>query len=156
MQPTPADWPRLTSSVIYRDAAAAIEWLCRAFGFQVRLKIEGEGGRIEHSELTFGEGVIMVGQEGGDTTHRLWKAAMKSPLSMGGSTSQSIMIYVDDAETHCARARAAGANIVEDLATHDYGADYWADRSYGAIDPEGHMWWVTQRLRNPPPSAGAA
>ena len=40
--------------------------LCAAFGFEVRLKIEGEGGRIEHSELEFGEGLIMVGQrEGG-------------------------------------------------------------------------------------------
>jgi uncharacterized glyoxalase superfamily protein PhnB len=38
---------------------------------------------------------------------------------------------------------------VEELATHDYGEDYWADRSYGALDPEGHMWWISQRVRDP-------
>ena len=55
MNPTPADWPRISSSVFYDDAGAAIDWLCRAFGFEVRLKVEGEGGRIEHSELVFGK-----------------------------------------------------------------------------------------------------
>ncbi len=51
MKPAPGDWPRMSSAVVYQDAAAAIGWLCDAFGFQVRLKIEGENGRIEHSEL---------------------------------------------------------------------------------------------------------
>jgi uncharacterized glyoxalase superfamily protein PhnB len=51
--------------------------------------------------------------------------------------------------THCAHARVHGAQIFEEPATHGYGADYWSDRSYGAVDPEGHLWWVTQRLRNP-------
>jgi uncharacterized glyoxalase superfamily protein PhnB len=45
--------------------------------------------------------------------------------------------------------RARGAQIIEEPATHDYGEDYWSDRSYGALDPEGHLWWVTQRLRSP-------
>jgi hypothetical protein len=49
-----------------------------------------------------------------------------------------------------ARARAAGAAVVEEPAVHDYGADHWADRSYGALAPEGHLWWFTERLRNPP------
>jgi uncharacterized glyoxalase superfamily protein PhnB len=149
MKPAPSDWPRFSSSIFYRDAAAAIDWLCRAFGFEIRLKVEGDGGRIEHSELTYGEGLIMVGQEGGDTRQRAWKALMRSPQSLGGKTTQSIMFFVDDADAHCAHARAAGAKIVEEPATHDYGADYWADRSYGALDLEGHMWWITQRVRDP-------
>ena len=66
MKPTPRDWPRLSSSVFYQDAAAAIDWLCTAFGFEVRLKVEGDNGRIEHSELTYGEGLIMVAQESAD------------------------------------------------------------------------------------------
>ena len=74
MKPPPRDWPRLSSSVFYQDAHAAIDWLCRAFGFAVRLKVEGEGGRIEHSELTYGEGLVMVGQEGGSSTERPWKS----------------------------------------------------------------------------------
>ncbi len=58
-----------------------------------------------------------------------------------------MMIYVDDVDAHCERARAAGARIVSEPEVHDYGDDYWADRSYGCLDPEGHAWWITQRLR---------
>src|SRR5690606_37481574 len=64
-KPAPAGWPRISSAVFYDDAARAIDWLCAAFGFEVRLKVEGDGGRIEHSELTFGDGLIMVGSTGG-------------------------------------------------------------------------------------------
>jgi uncharacterized glyoxalase superfamily protein PhnB len=149
VKPTPSDWPRCSSAVFYQDAAASINWLCDAFGFGVRLKIEGKDGRIEHSELTYGEGVVMVAQEDPDCARR-WKAAMRSPRSLGGAGTQSIMFYVDDADAHCAHARSRGARIVEEPATHDYGEGYWADRSYGALDREGHMWWITQRLRNPP------
>jgi uncharacterized glyoxalase superfamily protein PhnB len=148
MNPTPKDWPRLSSSVFYQDAAAAIDWLCNAFGFEVRLKVEGDNGRIEHSELTYGEGLIMVGQESPES-ERIWKRSMRSPKSLGGAGTQSIMFFVDDAEAHCAHARVRGAHIVEEPVTHDYGEDYWTDRSYGARDPEGHLWWITQRLRSP-------
>jgi uncharacterized glyoxalase superfamily protein PhnB len=64
VKPTPTGWPRMSSAVFYEDAAAAIDWLCRAFSFEVRLKIEGDDGGIIHSELTYGEGVVMVGQAG--------------------------------------------------------------------------------------------
>jgi uncharacterized glyoxalase superfamily protein PhnB len=149
MKPAPSDWPRFSSSVFYQDAAAAIDWLCEAFGFSVRLKIEGDNGRIEHSELTYGEGLIMVGQETPNSERR-WKSSMRSPKSLQGATTQSIMFFVDDAEQHCAHALKHGAKIVEELTTHDYGEAFWSDRSYGALDPEGHLWWITQRLRNPP------
>jgi uncharacterized glyoxalase superfamily protein PhnB len=149
MKPTPRDWPRISSAVVYQDAVAAIQWLCDAFGFELRLKVEGEKGRIEHSELTYGDGLIMVAQETPDSP-RVWKRTMRSPKTLSGSTTQSIMFFVDDADAHCAHARQRGAQIIEEPATHDYGADYWSDRSYGALDPEGHLWWVTQRLRNPP------
>ncbi len=149
MKQTPKGWPRLTSGIYYDDAAAAIEWLCRAFGFEVRLRVEGEGGRIEHSELTCGEAVVMVAQSGIRAARpKLPKGA--SPRSLGGANTQFLMLYIDGVDQHCARARAAGANIVDEPAVHDYGADNWADRSYGAVDPEGHLWWFTERLRNPP------
>ena len=149
MKPTPDGWPRLSSSIFYQDAAAAIAWLCDAFGFEIRLKVEGDDGRIEHSELTYGDGLVMVGQESPDSA-RHWKRSMRSPKSLNGACTQSLMLFVDDADAHCARARARGARIVEEPATHDYGEDYWTDRSYGALDPEGHVWWMTQRVRNPP------
>jgi uncharacterized glyoxalase superfamily protein PhnB len=149
MQPTPSDWPRMSSAVVYLDAVAAIQWLCEACGFEVRLKVESDQGQIVHSELTYGDGLIMVAQETPQAERR-WKGAMRSPKSLDGASTQSIMFFVDDAEAHCAHARAHGARIIEEPATHDYGQDYWSDRSYGAMDPEGHVWWITQRLRNPP------
>ena len=145
MNPTPKGWPRLSTSVFYDDAAAAIDWLCRAFDFEVRLRVEGKDSRIEHSELTYGEGLVMVGQT--NRADRPTRQHLASPRSLGGANTQSIMLFVDDVDAHYAQARAAGAIIFEEPAVHDYGADYWADRSYGAIDPEGHRWWFTQRLR---------
>jgi uncharacterized glyoxalase superfamily protein PhnB len=148
MKKTPEGWPRISSAVFYDDAARAIDWLCQAFGFEVRLKVEGEGGRIEHSELTFGEGVIMVGSAGGKSS-RAVPLPGRSPRSVGGANTQMLGIYVDDADAHCARARAAGAKVLEEPATSDYGEEYWSDRSYRAEDLEGHQWWFMQRVRSP-------
>jgi uncharacterized glyoxalase superfamily protein PhnB len=152
MKNAPAGWPRISSALFYREPAKAIDWLCHAFGFEVRLKVEGEGGRIEHSELVYGDGLIMVnGMESHskeyDPSHRA------SPRSVRGANTQSLMVYVDDVEAHCARARAAGARIVMEPLTSDYGEDYWTDRTYEAVDLEGHRWWFTQRLRDPKPHA---
>lgn len=146
MNKPPAGWPRISSAVFYDDAAKAIDWLCQAFGFEVRLKVEGEGGRIEHSELTFGDGLIMVGSAGGRAS-RPSPMPCKSPRSLGGANTQSLCVYLDDVEAHCARARAAGAKILEGPSTSDYGEDYWTDRGYRAEDLEGHNWYVVQRLR---------
>ncbi len=145
MKPTPAGWPRISSGVYYQDASRMIDWLCQAFGFSVRLKVEGEGGRIEHSELVLADGLIMVGEELFGPGRR-FETDRRSPLNAGCNT-QGLMVYVDDVDVHCAQARLAGARIVAEPELHDYGAEYWADRSYGAIDPEGHLWWFTQRVR---------
>jgi|SRR5450631_528843 len=142
MRDPPQGWPRISVALFYQDAAKAIDWLCRAFGFEVRLKVEGEGGSILHSELVLGGGVVMVG-DSQKTEHR------RSPRAVGGANTQSLMVYVDDVEAHCARARASGAKISIEPKTTDYGEEYWEDRSYEAEDLEGHRWWFTQRLRSP-------
>src|SRR5262245_29020006 len=72
MKPTPKGWPRLSASVFYDDPRAAIEWLCQAFGLEKRLVVEGDDGTIVHSELTFGEGLIMVGGTGTNTKREEW------------------------------------------------------------------------------------
>jgi uncharacterized glyoxalase superfamily protein PhnB len=149
MKPAPENFPRLTSAVVYKDAVKAIDWLCTAFGFELRLKVEADDGSIIHSELTYGDGVIMVAQERMEQPKHPWAAALASPRSIGGKTTQSLMLYVDDVDAHCAHARANGAQIGQDPETSDYGEDYWSDRGYCAIDPEGHVWWITQRLRDP-------
>ncbi|PKN56240.1 MAG: aminotransferase [Deltaproteobacteria bacterium HGW-Deltaproteobacteria-14] len=146
MKDTPAGWPRISSSVFYADAAAAIDFLTEAFGFEVRLRIEGEGGRIEHSQLVYGDGLIMVGSTGARADRENPVPAV-SPRAVGGRVTQALCVFVDDADAHCAHARAAGAIIVDAPTTNDYGEDYWADRTYRAVDPEGHQWWFMQRVR---------
>ena len=144
MKPTPAGWPRLSQAIFYQDPAAAIDWLCDAFGFEVRLKVEGDAGEIVHSELTYGEGLVMIG--GGHSADE-WASQRKSPKDVGGANTQQICVFVDDVDAHCAHARQRGAQIAREPATSDYGDDYWSDRSYGAVDPDGHLWWFMQRLR---------
>lgn len=149
MKPCPPGWPRISAGLYYDDAPQAIDWLCKAFGFEVRLKVEGDGGRIEHSELVFGEGVIMVS---GPKPEKF--PYMKSPSQVGGGNTQNLMVYVDDVEAHCKRAREAGATIVKEPETHDYGEEYWSDRGYGCRDIGGHHWWFEQRLRSAEPKKG--
>lgn len=142
MKPTPPGWPRLSTSLYYDDPRAAIEWLCKGFGFEVRLLVEGDGGRIEHSELTFGEALVMV--SGADRAGKF--PFVRSPSQVGGGNTQNLMLYVDDVEAHCRRAREAGGEIVTEPETSDYGPEYWSDRSYTCRDPGGHHWWFCQRL----------
>src|SRR5450432_746180 len=134
-KPPPKGWPRLSSSLAYSKAAPAIDFLCRAFGFEVQLKVEGEGGRIEHSELVLGGALIMLGDAKSEA--RSWR---RSPRELDGANTQTLCIYIDDVDAHCERARKAGATIQIEPKTTDYGEDYWTDRSYEAVDLEGHHW----------------
>src|ERR1043166_1282335 len=118
MKPTPKGWPRLSTAIFYDDAAGAIDWLCRAFGFEVRLKVEGDGGRIEHSELVYDEALVMVGQSGA-RPGRPKLPPRASPRAIGGANTQFLILFLDNVNEHCARPRAAGANVVEEPAVHD-------------------------------------
>jgi len=115
----------------YRDAAAAIDWLCAAFGFERHLVVPGEHGAIAHAQLTFGNGMIMLGSARDDDFGRL----QKPPRDVGGVCTQSAYVVVLDADAHYARAVAAGAEIVIDIKDEDYGG-----RGYSCRDPEGHLW----------------
>lgn len=144
MKNPPAGWPRISNSVYYDDPRSAIDWLVKAFGFEVRLKVEGDNGKIEHSELTFGDGLIMVGDVAKASVQNGGLRA--SPQSVGGANTQQMCIHVDDVDAICARARAAGGKIMREPTTTDYGEDYWIDRSCQVQDPEGHGWYFMQRL----------
>lgn len=139
----------MSAALFYDDPRRAIDWLCRAFGFTVRLIVDGPNGRVEHSELEFGEALLMVGGTDASPAKagQPWRARIASPKALGGRFTQNLCFYVDDADAHCTRARAAGAAICHELTTNDYGPEYWTDRSYAAFDLEGHMWWFMQRLR---------
>ncbi len=115
----------------YNDAATAIKWLCNAFGFEERLVVPGEGGSIAHAQLVFGNGMIMLGSAGETDFGKL----QKPPSAPDGVVAQSPYIVVEDADEHYARAVAAGAEIVIDIRSEDYGG-----RGYSCRDPEGHLW----------------
>jgi uncharacterized glyoxalase superfamily protein PhnB len=122
---------RVIPTLRYHDAAKAIDWLCSAFGFQKHLVVPGPDGTIAHAELTFGNGMIMVGSARNDDFGRL----VRPPAAVGGLCTQSVYVVVPDADTHHARAVAAGAQVVYPLKSEDYGG-----RGYGCVDLEGHLW----------------
>ena len=126
--------PTLSSGICYRDPRAAIAFLQAAFGFELTMLIEEEGGEIAHSQLSLGDGLIMVGREWSDDT--------KSPASLGGKTTQTVHIHIEtDIDAHCARAKAAGAEVFAEPETQFYG-----DRTYRCRDLEGHIWTIGQTV----------
>lgn len=145
MRDPPPGWPRIASAVFYVEPRKAIDFLCDAFGFEVELLVESEHGDVLHSQLVLGGGLVMVSGERTGATSR-GGIPRRSPSSVGGANTQTMMVYVEDADAHCERARAAGAAIATEPTTTDYGEGYWVDRSYQAVDPEGHSWWFTQRV----------
>lgn len=126
---------RMSSALFYQDPRAAIDWLRNAFGFELTMLLEDADGGVAHSQLTFGDSVVMVGTE--------WTEDHKSPKSIGGKNTQTVSIQIDDdIDAHCARARAAGAVIHAEPETQFYG-----DRTYRCRDPEGHIWNVSQTVQ---------
>jgi uncharacterized glyoxalase superfamily protein PhnB len=115
----------------YRNAPAAIDWLCQVFGFERRAVYEGENGTIAHAELTLGNGMIMLGSGKDDEFGR----GFKSPEELGGIETRSCYIVVSDADAAYARAVAAGAVVIRPLQDTPYGS-----REFAVKDPEGHSW----------------
>jgi uncharacterized glyoxalase superfamily protein PhnB len=139
----PAGWPRISSSLVYDEPKKAIDFLCKAFGFELQLLVEHDGV-VAHSQLVMDGGLVMVG--GPDEKTRTWR---KSPRAVGGANTQAIMVFVPDVEAHFEHAKKSGAKIVMEPRTNDYGEEYWSDRTYECEDLEGHHWYFVQRLRSP-------
>lgn len=117
----------------YRNAPAAIEWLCDTFGFEKNLIVPGENGVIEHAQLSFGNGMIMLGSVKDDAFGQL----MKHPDQLAGAETQSAYLIVNDADVVYAKAKAAGATIVMEIKDEDYGG-----RGFSCRDLEGRLWNV--------------
>ncbi|HVU48503.1 MAG TPA: VOC family protein [Terracidiphilus sp.] len=117
----------------YRDAKAAIDWLCRAFGFEKHVVFDGPDGTIAHAELTLGGGMIMLGSARDDE----YGKRFKMPDELGGAETRSAYIWVPDADVAYARAVAAGARVVTELHDTHYGS-----RDFTVMDPEGYTWSV--------------
>lgn len=116
----------------YRDAHAAIDFLCTAFGFTRHAVYANEHGGVEHAQLTYGNGMIMLGEVRDDEFGR----RMARPEDIGGRQTQCACVTVIDCRGHYEQALQAGAVIVDDYAEKDYGG-----AGYSCRDPEGHLWY---------------
>ena len=132
----PENTPRVTPYLYYQDVAAALGFLTDAFGFREKLRMPGPDGKIAHAEMTLGDGLVMMGCPGAD---------YRNPKRLG-QTTQSLYVYVDDVDAHCAHAKTAGAKIINEPEDQFYG-----DRRYGAEDPEGHEWFFATHVRDVAP-----
>jgi len=109
----------------YKDAHAAIEFLCNAFGFERHAVYENDQGAVEHAQLAHGSGMVMLSTEP-EVDERGW----------GKHAGQGwIYVVVEDSDVHYAQAKGAGAEIIRELEDQDYGS-----RDYTARDPEGNLW----------------
>lgn len=116
----------------YRKAHVAIDWLCDVFGFE-RHAVYADADVVHHAQLTYGGGMIMLGSA---EVASEWGKHIVQPDEIGNRETQSCCVIVVDVDAHYARAKAAGAEIVIDIADQDYGG-----RGYACRDLEGHLWW---------------
>jgi uncharacterized glyoxalase superfamily protein PhnB len=130
----PQDMPRITPHIFYDDVAAAMDWLVEAFGFQVRLRMADKTGLVVHGELEVADSLVMLGLT---AEHEEWK----SPQSIDGGITGRLFIFVDNVDAHYQRALSAGARIIDEPTDQFYG-----DRAYECVDPEGHHWKFAQHL----------
>lgn len=120
-------------SLRYRDAHAAIDWLCKAFGFEKHAVYGGDDGVVHHAQLVFGNGMIMLSST---SREGAWGERIAQPEEIGGRETQCPCVIVADCAAHYAHAKAAGAVIVDDYEVKEYGG-----AGYSCRDPEGHLWW---------------
>ncbi|MFN0194766.1 MAG: VOC family protein [Aestuariivirga sp.] len=117
----------------YRDAPAAIEWLCQTFGFEKHLVIPGKDGAIAHAQLSFGNGMVMLASKL-KTDMELDRAA-RGPAAAGLGNTPSVYVVVADADVVYAKVKAVGAGIAMEIRDEDYGG-----RDFSCHDPEGYLW----------------
>ncbi len=121
--------PKIIPNLRYEDPKTAIDWLCRAFGFEVHFVAEVPEQGIRHAQLRLGRELIFLGPVVENDA-----SGMRSPLSLPGQ-SQSICVAIPDVDAHFERARAAEAVVVNAPYDTSYGA-----RLYTCLDLEGHIW----------------
>lgn len=115
----------------YRKAPKAIEWLCKAFGFEKHLVVPGENNTIAHAQLKYGNGMIMLGSMHDNE----YGVVVRPPHAPDRINTQAAYIIVEAIDEHYKRAVEAGAEIVMDIQDADYGG-----RGYTCRDPEGMVW----------------
>ena len=123
--------PSITPGLLYHDAPQAIEWLCRAFGFEKRLVIPGENSSISHAHLTLGHGGVMLSS----AEAYAFPSFCKSPREVGGVGTVEVIVHVSDPDAHYKHAVSEGVEILIPIEDKPYGG-----RGYACRDPEGYVW----------------
>ena len=138
-----ADVPVFKPTAFYRDPISALRWLEAAFGFETTVLVTDADGQVGYSEMSFGNGAVSINP--GFTGDILGGQRMVSPLDLDGRCTQFIRVHLAEGlEAHCERARAAGARITQEPRDEFYG-----ERTYRALDPEGHVWNFAQPISQP-------
>ena len=127
--------------LMYEDVSSAIDWLCRVFGFRESLRYVEADGRVTHAQLMFGDHEIMVG----------WPGASYQSPKRHGQICQSVLVHVDDVDSHFTQASGAGAVIVSKPETQPFG-----ERSYEAADLEGQRWYFSEHVGDVEPESWGA
>ena len=83
----PDDYPTVTPYLYYEDAGAAMDWLVKAFGFEERMRMENDQGRVGHGELLIGDGLVMVGEPGSGYENPNKRGGRATPASTSTSTT---------------------------------------------------------------------
>ena len=142
----------LIPSLRYRDAHAAIEFLERAFGFVRHAVYPGENNTVGHAELRHGSGMVMLGSASNPSPSTRWQT---TPGEIDGRVTSPLYLIVPDCQPVWDSAKAAGAEVVMQLQTMEYGGQAFTVR-----DPEGYSWAVGEydpwTAREPATSAGSA
>jgi uncharacterized glyoxalase superfamily protein PhnB len=123
----------IVSSMLYRNAPEAIEWLCRVFEFVKRTVVPGPQNTILHAELTLGGGMLMLGSVQNNTNAKF----LKHPDEADGAETRSIYLVVPDADAVYDRAKESGAEVVLEIEDKPYGG-----RGFACRDLEGRLWYV--------------
>jgi uncharacterized glyoxalase superfamily protein PhnB len=118
----------------YRDAPAAIEFLCRVIGFEKHFVIPGPDNTVAHAQLVLGGGMLMLGSESNDSEYG---SRIRQPDEIGGFETQSAYVVVADADAVHARARAEQWPVVVAIKDEAYGG-----RGFSCLDPEGRLWTI--------------
>jgi uncharacterized glyoxalase superfamily protein PhnB len=122
----------VTPVLVYPDVREAVAWLESAFGFGERVRI----GDAHRAQLRVGtDGCVVVADVRGDQV-----------APSGGVVTQLLKVRVPDVDAAFARARDAGARVLEEPQTHEYG-----ERSSVVEDLAGHRWELTQTVRDVEP-----
>jgi MerR family transcriptional regulator, thiopeptide resistance regulator len=121
------DLPDVVPLLVYRDIERAQEFLVRAFGFSPGLLERDDNGGVRHGEVQAGGQMIWL--------HRVWEEEGWVSPETSPDTTGELVVRVDDVDSHCERARAAGAEIEYGPEDQPYGV-----REYGARDLERRRW----------------